>query len=64
MYKSIELRAKQGLKDGGVKVEKRGRALGLVVDKRTATPSPRLTSREFFSGAPSTDAKRFLTADE
>lgn len=65
MYKSIELRAKQGLKDGSVKVEKRGRALGLVVDKRTATPSPRLTSREFFSGPPApNDAKRFLTADE
>ena len=64
MYKSIELRAKQGIKDGSVKVEKRGRALGLVLDRRTKAPSPKLASG-FFSGEPApNDPKRFLTAEE
>lgn len=65
MYKSIELRAKQGIKDGKTVVEKRGRALGLVVDKRNAASSPKLLSGTFFSGDPApNDAKRFLTAED
>lgn len=65
MFKSIELRAKQGIKDGKTVVEKRGRALGLVVDKRNVAPSPKLLARTYFSGEPTpNDAKRFLTAEE
>jgi hypothetical protein len=64
MFKSLRLRAKSALRDGSAPVEKRGRALGLVVDRRGAAPSTALASGAFFSGAPSTsDPVRFLTAD-
>jgi hypothetical protein len=64
MFKSIRSRAKQGLRDGSVRVEKRGRALGIVLDRRSVAPTRELTTGNYFRGAPSTtDPARFLTAD-
>jgi len=66
MFKSIRLRTKDALENGtdGAKVEKRGRALGLVLDRRAVVPSDGLASGRFFRGEPSTtDPARFLTAD-
>lgn len=65
MYKSLALRAKAALAAGdSLSVEKRGRALGMVVDRQTATPMEELTNGTFFRGTPSTtDPVRFRTAD-
>jgi hypothetical protein len=64
MFKSIRTHTKQALEDGSALVEKRGRALGLVIDRRNVVPSEALTSGHFFRGEPSTtDPARFLTAD-
>ncbi len=64
MFKSIRTRTKGALENGSAHVEKRGRALGLVLDRRSVIPSDALTTGHYFQGNPSTtDPARFLTAD-
>jgi hypothetical protein len=64
MFKSLRLQIKEVLKTNPTRVEKRGSALGLIVDKESAVAAPELKNGTYFSGAPSTtDAARFLTAD-
>lgn len=65
MFKSIRQRAKAAAElSVNNQVERRGKALGIVVDARNAQASSELKSRTYFKGAPSSsDAARFLTAD-
>lgn len=65
MFKSVRLWAKSALKDGSEVVEKRGKALGIVLDRRDVQATPELLDGSFFRGTPDlqNDA-RFLTADE
>ncbi len=47
------------------RVEQRGRATGLVLDRRDQVPSAALMDGSFFSGEPALDSEeRFLTAEE
>lgn len=65
MYKSIRTRAKSALRDGSEVVEKRGRALGIVLDHRDVLASPELRDGSFFHGEPALDDDaRFLTKDD
>lgn len=65
MYKSIRLWAKGALKDGSEVVEKRGKALGIVMDRRDVLASPELRDGTFFRGEPELDNDaRFLTQDD
>jgi hypothetical protein len=52
MFTSIRSMAKTNLRSGGASVEKRGRALGLVFDRRSVTPRPELANRTYWAGAP------------
>jgi hypothetical protein len=65
MFKSIRLQVKDELAKGNTAaVEKRGKVLGLVLDRRNAKASSALMSGAYFSGTPSSsDPARFLTAD-
>ena len=64
MYKSIQTRARLGIADGSITVQKRGRSLGIVVDRRSVKPTPGLLTGKYFKGTPSeTDVNRFRTAD-
>lgn len=65
MYESIRARAKSSLKDGSEVVEKRGKALGIVLDQRELLASPELRDGSFFVGTPELDSdERFLTLDD
>ncbi|MFO0666485.1 MAG: hypothetical protein U0174_21195 [Polyangiaceae bacterium] len=64
MYKSIQLRARKGIEDGSLTVQKRGRSLGIIVDRRSVKGSAGLLSGKYFKGEPSTTSvDRFRTAD-
>lgn len=64
MYKSIQKRARQGIADGSITVQARGRSLGIVVDRRNVKGTQGLLTGNYFSGSPSsTDVNRFRTAD-
>ncbi|MFO0664520.1 MAG: hypothetical protein U0174_11245 [Polyangiaceae bacterium] len=64
MYKSIQQRAREGIANGSVTVQARGRSLGIVVDRRNVKASSLLLSGTYFKGEPSTtDVNRFRTAD-
>jgi hypothetical protein len=52
MYTSIRTMAKASLRDHAMTVEKRGRSLGLVLDRRNVTPRPTLASRTYWAGEP------------
>jgi hypothetical protein len=52
MYASISTMAKTSLKNGAMKVEKRGRALGLVLDRRNVAPRAELEGRTYWAGEP------------
>jgi hypothetical protein len=52
MFTSIRSMAKAGLRDRSVRVEKRGRALGLVLDRRGVTPRAELATRSYWAGTP------------
>jgi hypothetical protein len=52
MYTSIRGWAKDGLESGGVTVAKHGRALGLVLDRRSVPPRAELANRTFWAGNP------------
>jgi hypothetical protein len=52
MFTSIRAMAKAGLRDGSLAVEKRGRALGFVLDRRGVAPRPELANRTYWAGAP------------
>lgn len=52
MFTSIRTSAKSALRDHSLVVEKRGRALGLVLDRRNVAPRAELSTRTFWAGAP------------
>lgn len=51
MFTSIRTLAREAAR-AGQPVEKRGRALGLVLDRRAVTPRPELANRTFWAGSP------------
>ena len=64
MYKSIQVRAREGVANGSITVQKRGRSLGIILDKRSVKATDGLLSGKYFKGSPSTtDPARFRTAD-
>lgn len=52
MFTSIRSLAKSSLRDHSIVVEKRGRALGLVLDRRSVPPREELSKRTFWAGEP------------
>ena len=52
MYTSISGWAKRAARDGSFRVERRGRALGLVLDRRNVVPRAELANRTFWAGEP------------
>lgn len=52
MYTSIRTMAKEELRRGDGKVEKRGKALGLVLDRRNVKPRTELSTRKYWAGEP------------
>lgn len=52
MYTSIRTMAKDELRSGDGKVEKRGKALGLVLDRRNVKPRTELAKRTYWAGEP------------
>jgi hypothetical protein len=52
MFTSIRTRARSALRDHSEVVEKRGRALGLVLDRRTVKPRPELSGGTYWAGPP------------
>lgn len=52
MFTSIRTMAKTGLKNHSLVVEKRGKALGVVLDRRSVTPRAELSNGTFWAGAP------------
>jgi len=62
MFHSIRHRARLARKSGDEDVEQRGRALGLVVDRRDVVATEALRDGSFFAGEPEpTSPERFLT---
>ena len=52
MFTSIRSSARSALRDHSAHVERRGRALGLVLDRRNVEPRHELSTRSFWAGAP------------
>ena len=52
MFTSIRASAKNALRDHSEHVERRGRALGLVLDRSTIAPRHELSTRTYWAGAP------------
>lgn len=52
MFTSIRALAKSALRDHSEVVERRGRALGLVLDRRDVAPRQELAKRTYWAGAP------------
>lgn len=52
MFTSIRASAKSALRDHSAHVERRGKALGLVLDRRSVVPRAELSARTYWAGAP------------
>jgi hypothetical protein len=52
MFTSIRSWSKQAARSGSERTEKRGKALGLVLDRRSVTPRAELTNRTYWAGNP------------
>lgn len=52
MFTSIRSLARTSLRDGSIPVERRGKALGLVLDRRSVAPRDELAKRTFWAGTP------------
>lgn len=52
MFTSIRSMARAAVRDGSLPVERRGRALGIVLDRRSVAPREELAKRTFWAGVP------------